>query len=172
VAEVKASKSNVGFDSKSDLEKWRQIINKEPSATTATTKIQLDELDEPEEGECLFHSEMCMKGTLLHFIIDSGSKNNLNSSKFIKRLALPTTPHPHSYTIKWIFQESDLRVSQKCCLPYDIKPFKDEVLCDLTPIEVCDVLLGQTYLWKRHVIYDSRSCSVLITLEKKLHKIP
>jgi hypothetical protein len=57
-------------------------------------------------------------------------------------------------------------------LSYDINPFKDEVLCDVSPLEVCDVLLGQPYLWKRHVVYESRPRSVIITLNKKLYRIP
>jgi hypothetical protein len=94
VAEVKSSESDAGSDSESEPEKGRQIIDAEPSATVATTKIQPSELDEPEEGECLFHSQMWVKGTLLHFIVDSGSQKNLISVEVIKRLALPTTPHP------------------------------------------------------------------------------
>ena len=54
--EVKASKSDVGFDSKPEPERGRQIIDVEPSATAATTKLHLGEPDEPEEGERLFHS--------------------------------------------------------------------------------------------------------------------
>jgi len=50
--------------------------------------------------------------------------------------------------------------------------FKDEVLCDVSPLEVCDVLLGQPYLWKRHAVYESRPCSVIITLNRKLYRIP
>jgi hypothetical protein len=57
-------------------------------------------------------------------------------------------------------------------LSYDIKPFKDEVLCDVSPLEVCDVLLGQPYLWKRHVVYESMLHSVIITLNMKLYRIP
>jgi hypothetical protein len=55
---------------------------------------------------------------------------------------------------------------------YNIKPFKDEVLCDVSPLEVFDVLLGQPYLWKLHVVYESRPRSVIITLNKKLYRIP
>jgi hypothetical protein len=73
VVEVKASKSDEYYDSKIEPERGRWIIDVEPSATVATTKLQPGELDELEEGECLFHSEMWVKGTLLHFIIDSGS---------------------------------------------------------------------------------------------------
>jgi hypothetical protein len=63
-------------------------------------------------------------------------------------------------------------VSQQCRLLYVIKPFKDEVLCDVLPLKFCDVLLGQPYLWKHHAIYESRPRSVIITLNKKLYRIP
>jgi hypothetical protein len=99
VAEVKASKSNVDYDSKLEPERRRWIIDAEPSATVATTKLQPGELDEPEEGECLFHSQMWVKGTPLHFIIDIGSQKNLISVEVVKRLTLPTTSHPQLYTI-------------------------------------------------------------------------
>jgi hypothetical protein len=72
VAEVKASKSYAGSDSEPETERGRQIIDVETNATVATTKLQPGEPDEPEEGECLFHSQMWVKGTPLHFIMDSG----------------------------------------------------------------------------------------------------
>ena len=46
VAEVKSSESDVGSDSKSELEKGRQIIDMKPSATVATTRIHPSEPDE------------------------------------------------------------------------------------------------------------------------------
>jgi hypothetical protein len=112
VAEVKASKSNVDSDSETEPETGRQIIDAEPSATVSTTKLQLGEPDELEEGVRLFHSHIWVKGTLLHFIFDSGIQKNLISEKVVKRLDLPTTPHPQPYTIGWLRQGSDLRVSQ------------------------------------------------------------
>jgi hypothetical protein len=57
-------------------------------------------------------------------------------------------------------------------MSYDIKPFKDKVLCDVAPLEVCDFLLGQPYLWKHHVVYESKPHSVIITLNIKLYRIP
>ena len=80
--------------------------------------------------------------------------------------------HPQPYTIGWLHQGRDLRVIQQCHLSYDIKPLKYEVLCDVSAIEVFDVLLGQPYLWKLHVVYESRPHSVIITLDKKLYMIP
>jgi hypothetical protein len=172
MAEVKASESDAGYDSELEPERGRHIINVEPSATVSTTKLQPGETDEPEEGEHLFHSQMWVKGTLLHFIIDSSSQKNLILAEVIKWMDLLTMLHPQPYTIGWLRQGSNLHVSQECRLSYDIKPFKDEVLCDVSPLEVCNVLLGQPYLWKRHVVYESRPRSVIITLNKKLYRVP
>jgi hypothetical protein len=91
---------------------------------------------------------MWVKGAPLHFLVDSGIQKNLISIEVIKHLDLPMTLHPQPYTTSWLHQGRDLHVSQQCRLPYDIKPFKDEVLCDIFPLEVCDVILGQPYLCK------------------------
>jgi hypothetical protein len=115
---------------------------------------------------------MWVKGTPLHFIVDSGSHKNLISAEVVKWLALPTTPHPQPYTIGWLCQGSDLCVSQQCQISYAIKPFKDEVLCDVARLKFCDVILDQPYLWKHHVVYESRPHSLIITLNKKLYRIP
>jgi hypothetical protein len=110
VAEMKASESETYSDSESNLEGGKRIIDVEPSSTVATTKVYLSEPEELEEVEHLFHSQMWVKGALLHFIVDSGSHKNLISAKVVKRLDLPTTPHPQPYTIGWLCQGRDLRV--------------------------------------------------------------
>jgi hypothetical protein len=56
----------------------------------------------------------------------------------------------------WLSRGQDIRVINQCRLLYGIKPFKDEVVCDVSPLEVCDVILGQPYMWKRHAIYESQ----------------
>jgi hypothetical protein len=146
MVELKASESKEDSNSESNLESGKRIIDVEPYATIDTTKVQPSELEEPEDGECLFHSHMWVKGTLLHFNVDSGSQKNLISAEVIKWLDLLIIPHPQPYTIDWLCQGRDLCINQQCCLPYNIKPFKDKVLCDIAPLEVCDVLLGQPYL--------------------------
>ena len=65
----------------------------------------------------------------------------------MKRLGLPTMARPQSYTIGWIHPGRDICIRQQCHLSYSIKPFMDEVLCDVAPLDVPNVLLGQPYLW-------------------------
>jgi hypothetical protein len=110
-------------------------------------------------------------GNPLHFIVDSGSQKNLISAEVVKPLGLLTTPHLQPYNIGWLRQGRDLYVSQQCQLSYDIQPFKDEVLCDVSPLDVCDVLLGQPYMWRRHAVYESRPRSVIVTLGGHLYRI-
>jgi hypothetical protein len=89
----------------------------------------------------------------------------------VKWLGLSTTTHPQPYTIGWLHQGWDLRVSRQCHLPYNIKPFTDEVLCYIALLDVSDVLLGQPYLWKQHAMYESRPRAIIITLGNKLYRI-
>lgn len=115
---------------------------------------------------------MWVKGSPLQFIVNSGSQKNLISAKVVKRLGLPTTPHPQPYSIGWLHEGRDLKVRQQCRLPYNIKPFIDEVLCDVSPLDVCDLLLSQPYLWRRHALYESRPLAVIISLGDSLYRIP
>jgi hypothetical protein len=172
VVELKASESEVDYDFQSNPEGGKLIIDVEPSATVATTKFWPSRPKEPEEGKCLFHSHMWVKGAPCHFIVDSGSQKNLISAEVVQHLDLPMTLHSQPYTIGWLRQGRDLRVNQQCCLPYDIKPFKDEVLCNISPLKFCGVLLGKLYFWKCHVVYESRPYSVIITLGRQLYMIP
>jgi hypothetical protein len=45
-------------------------------------------------------------------------------------------------------------------------------VCDVAPLDVCDVVLGQPYMWRRHDVYESRPHSVIITLRGWLYQIP
>ena len=61
-----------------------QIIDVDPTAIVTTTAIQPKEPTNPEEGEHYFHSQMWVKGTPLHFIVDRGIQKNLISLEAIK----------------------------------------------------------------------------------------
>ena len=128
----------------SKLDPNSEIIDTKASATIATTQVQLEDPEELEEGEHLFHSQMWVNGVPLHFIVDNGSQKNLILAEVVKYLKFLTIPHPQPYNIGWLNQGRDLLVIQQCRLPYVIKPFKDEVLCDIAPLEVSGVLFGPT----------------------------
>ena len=106
VAELKEPESDVLSDPELEPEKGKdkgkKIIDVDPSAIFATTKIQREDPEDPEEGERLFHSQMWVKGYPLQFIVDSGSQKNLISAEVMKWLGQSTTTNPKPYTIRWI----------------------------------------------------------------------
>ena len=53
---MKSAKLDPDSDSNSEMDKGNQIIDAEPSATIATTKIQPEYPEESEECVLLFHS--------------------------------------------------------------------------------------------------------------------
>jgi hypothetical protein len=112
VVEIKDKDPNP--DSKSDSKNTSKgkIIDTDPTTIVANTTIQPEEPTDPEEGERIFHSQMWLKGTPLHFIVDRGIQKNVISTKVVKQLGLSTTPHPQSYNIGWLHQGRDLCVSQ------------------------------------------------------------
>ena len=114
---------------------------------------------------------MWVKVFPLIFLVDSRSQKNLISSKVMKWLGLPTIAHPQPYTIGWLNPGRNLYVCQQYRLSYNIKPFTDEVFCDVSPLDVVDVLLDQPYLWRQHVVYESRPCVVIITFGNNLYRI-
>jgi len=73
VVEIKYKEPNP--DSESDFENTGkgQIIEADPTTIVATATIQPEEPTDAEEGESLFNSQMWVKGTPLHFFVDSGS---------------------------------------------------------------------------------------------------
>jgi hypothetical protein len=111
VVEIKDKEPNPDLESDSENTGRRHIINADPTAIVTTTTIQPEEPTDPEEGEHLFHSQMWVKGTPLHFIVDSRSQKNLISTEVVKQLGLSTTPHPQPYNIGWLHQGRDLCVT-------------------------------------------------------------
>jgi hypothetical protein len=108
VDKVKAFESDVGSESELEPEMGRWIIDAEPSATVATTKLQPGEPDEPEE-ERLFHSQMWVKGTPLHFIVDRGSQNNTAPTTLHHWMAPPRKRSQRQPTVSIVVRHQALQ---------------------------------------------------------------
>jgi hypothetical protein len=112
VTKIKDKDPNPNSESDSENTSERQIIDTYPTPIVATATIQPEEPTYPEEGERLFHSQMWVTGTPLHFIFYRRSKKNLILAEVVKLLGLLTTPHPQSYNIGWLCQRRILCVNQ------------------------------------------------------------
>jgi hypothetical protein len=84
VLNLKETEPSPNLDFDSENIKRRQIIYFEPTATIRTKTIQKEKPEDIEQGEHLFHSQIWVKGTPIHFIFYSRSQNNLISTEVVK----------------------------------------------------------------------------------------
>jgi hypothetical protein len=47
-------------------------------------------------------------------------------------------------------------VSQQCQVEFKIGGYKDEILCDVIPMNACHILLGRPWQYDRKVVHDGR----------------
>jgi len=76
------------------------------------------------------------------------------------------TPFP--YTIQWLNQGKGIQVSSRCLVSLSIgKNYKDEIWCDVTPMDACHVILGRPWLFDRNVMRDGRMNTYSSILDHK-----
>ena len=86
----------------------------------------------------------------------------------VDKLKLSVTPHPKPYTIQWLNQSKGLQISSRCLLSLNIgKTYKDDIWCDIVPMDACHVLLGCPSLFDRRVMHDGRMNTYTFTKEHK-----
>jgi hypothetical protein len=78
-------------------------------------------------------------------IIDSGSTDNLVSTEMVEKLELETTAHLTPYKVSWLQKGHQVIVTKQCLVEFKIGGYRDEILCDVIPMDVCHVLLGRPW---------------------------
>jgi hypothetical protein len=97
-------------------------------------------------------------------IIDSGSTDNLVSMEMVDKLELETTAHLNPYKVSWLHKGHQVMVTKQCLVEFKIRGYRDEIMCDVIPMDVCHILLGSSWQFDRNVIHDGRKNTY--TLEK------
>jgi hypothetical protein len=97
-------------------------------------------------------------------IIDNGSTDNLVSIEMVEKMELETTAHMSLYRVSWLQKGNQVMVTKQCLVEFKIGGYRDEILCDVIPMDVCNVLLGRRWKCDKNVIHDGRKNSC--TLEK------
>ena len=78
--------------------------------------------------------------------MDNGSEKNLVSQALINCLNLVTTLHPHPSPLGWVQKDGPrLLVFERCLVTFATRQFKDIVLCDVSPLDCSNLLLGIPY---------------------------
>ena len=122
--------------------------------TRRLIKTQVTENDVDDQRDNLFHMRCFVKGTACSLVIDSGSCTNVVSTMLIKRLQIPTQDHPKHYKLQWLNNSGTIKVVSQALISFTLGKYKDEVLCDVLPMQAGDILLGRPWQFERRVMYD------------------
>ena len=101
------------------------------------------EAKNPIQRNILFRTACKTKDKVCKFIVESGSTNNLVSTKMVENLELETIVHPSPYRVSWLQKGHHVNVTGQCLVEFKIGGYKDEILCDVIPMDVCHLLLGR-----------------------------
>ncbi|XP_051115689.1 uncharacterized protein LOC127240882 [Andrographis paniculata] len=113
-----------------------------------------------EQWENLFHCRCKIGGKQASIIIDNGSFTNVVSWYMIDKLGLQTIKHLAPYHLEWINSSGDMKITRQAKVPISIGPYKEDVLCDVTPMTACHVLIGQPWQSDKGIIYDEKTNKV------------
>ena len=90
-------------------------------------------------------------------IIDGGSYTNIISKRVVDALGMKAWPHPQPHCIEWLYNSGRLKVTHKVRVKFNIGTYYDEVICDVVPMDVCQLLLGRPWQYDRTAIHEGRS---------------
>ena len=58
----------------------------------------------------------------------------------VDKLGLPTISHTKPYKLQWLSEVGEIIVNKQVLIHFSIGKYKDEVLCDVVPMEATHVL--------------------------------
>ena len=109
------------------------------------------------QRENIFHTYCLITNKLCSLIIDGGSCTNVASTRVVEKLYLPTISHTKPYKLQWLSTEGEIMVNKQVLINFAIGKYKDEVLCDVAPMEETHFLLGRPWQYDRHVLHNGLS---------------
>jgi hypothetical protein len=127
------------------------------------------EMEDIAQRTRLFRTTCKTKGWKCKVIMDSGSIDNLVSTEMVENLELEMTDHPSPYKVSWLHKGHHVSVTKQCLVDFKMGEYKDKVLCDVIPMDVCHVLLGRPWHYDRNVVHDGRMNTYTLEKDGRTH---
>eukprot|EP00253_Pinus_taeda_P002747 PITA_02747 len=117
------------------------------------------EVAELDQRKALFPIVCKSRGKCCKLIIDSGSTDNFVDVEMVEKLGLKKLKHPTPYKVSWLQKGHQLLVDEQCEVEFQIDKYKDKILCDVMPMDVCHLLLGRPWQFDRSAVHDGKTNS-------------
>ncbi|GJR53338.1 putative nucleotidyltransferase, ribonuclease H [Tanacetum coccineum] len=106
----------------------------------------------------IFQSTCTISGKVCTFVCDSGSCDNLIAAEAVQKLGLKTENHPKPYKLQWLKKGGEVTVSKRVHVPFSVgNTYKDNVWCDVVPMDACHLLLGRPWEYDRDITHNGRT---------------
>ena len=129
------------------------------------------ELDSQREN--IFHTRCLINNKTCSLIIDGGSCVNVASTRVVDKLGLETIPHAKPYKLSWLSENGEIKVDKQVLITFSIGTYKDEVLCDLVPMELLIFFLeGHGNLTKKLFMMAMPTNFLLASKVRRSHYYP
>lgn len=115
------------------------------------------------QRENIFHTRCKVNDSTCKLIVDGGSCANVVAAELVAKLQLSTTRHPKPYKLKWLDEDNEVSVRKQTLINFAIGKYRDEVLCDIVPMDACDILLGRPWQYDRKTIHDGEANTYTVT---------
>ena len=90
-------------------------------------------------------------------VIDSGNSDSLASTEVVEKLKLNTKKHPTPYKVSWLQNGHQLLVNEQCEMEFQLGSYKDRIMCDVMPMDVCHILLGRPWQYDKGAMHDGKN---------------
>jgi len=129
------------------------------------------EIENPIQRNNLFRTTCKTKDRVCKVIVDSGSTNNLVSTKMVEKLELETGAHPSPYKVSWLQTGHQVAVTKHCLVEFKIGGYKDEILCDVIPMDIYHILLGRPWQYDKNFVHDGRNNTYTLEKNGRMHML-
>ena len=79
--------------------------------------------------------------------------------------------HPTPYKVFLLQKGHQLLVNEQCNVEFQIGNYKDVVLCDIIPMDVCHIHLGRPWKYDRNVVHDGRKNTYSLEKDGNKHTL-
>jgi hypothetical protein len=129
------------------------------------------EIKNPVQRNSFFRTTCKTKDRVCKVIVDSGSTNNLISKKMVEKIELETGAHPSPYKVSWLQTRHQVAVTKHCLVELKIRGYKDEISCDVIPMDICHLLLGRPWKYDKNFFHDGRKNTYTLEKNGRMHML-
>jgi len=121
----------------------------------------------------IFHIRCLINNKTCSLIIDGGSCANVASTRVVDKLGLEKIPHAKPYKLSWLSENGEIKVDKQVLITFSIGTYKDEVLCDLVPMEATYILLGRPWQFDQKAFHNGHTNKFSFSFKgKKITLLP